>query len=87
MLGISVIKNPENHDHNDFRFEIDGEPSGFGYIGKKDGQIGLTRCPICGLKNYAFSVLSGKCAWCGFNIHDQGGIEEINKPSQKEVKG
>jgi len=78
MLTIKVLPTQENFDSDDFRFEIEGELKGFGFIVKKDSQIGLTRCPKCGQENYAMAVLSGTCAWCGFNIHDQGEIKIID---------
>jgi len=29
------------------------------------GKIYLTRCILCEKENYALSVTSGQCAWCG----------------------
>lgn len=39
------------------------------YIGfrLKDGGVGLQRCGSCRRENYALSVLSGKCCWCGWD--------------------
>lgn len=38
-------------------------------IGFRDegGKLYLTRCPDCGLENYAMCVASGQCVWCGWN--------------------
>ncbi len=50
-----------------------------GYIGR-DGDIGLTRCPMCKLENYHMVVSLGGCAFCGFNLnglkttHDDGSV-------------
>jgi len=36
----------------------------------RDGQLFLVRCFSCGgkggVENYAFSVATGQCAWCGW---------------------
>ena len=79
MLKIFVIFKPKNADHNDIRFEIDGELKGFGFISRKDNQLALTRCPICDRENYAMSVLTGQCVWCGFSIYQQAGLEIIDR--------
>jgi hypothetical protein len=34
----------------------------------KEGKVYLQRCPFCKLENYAISVSSGMCAWCGAEI-------------------
>jgi len=39
-------------------------PGKYWYI--VDGRTYLTRCPKCGLENWAPAVASGKCAWCGY---------------------
>lgn len=31
--------------------------------------IYLQRCPKCDLENYAISVSSGVCAWCGHDVN------------------
>ncbi len=70
MIRIKTLPTPEKFDHTEVKFEIDGKISGFGYISKVDRKIGLIRCPICGKENYAPSVTSGQCAFCGFNAND-----------------
>lgn len=30
----------------------------------------MTRCPKCSRENYAMSVTSGTCAWCGYVATD-----------------
>ncbi len=34
-------------------------------------KIYLIRCPKCNLENYAFTVASGICAWCGFEATEE----------------
>lgn len=29
----------------------------------------LIKCPQCGLENWAMAVLSGICAWCGYDVN------------------
>ena len=36
----------------------------------KEGKIYMVRCPKCNRENYALSVSSGKCAWCGYVATD-----------------
>jgi ribosomal protein L37E len=49
--------------------------SGHGYQ-REDGTLCMIRCFSCGRENYALSVSSGLCAWCG---HDANAKE----PSEK----
>ena len=37
----------------------------YGFI--SNGRLYLTRCPKCGLENYALNVSSGFCTWCGYD--------------------
>lgn len=67
-MKTEIKKTPASHDSDDLYLE--GKHKGFGYIGKKSGSKGLMRCPECGRENYALSVASGGCAWCGFNLND-----------------
>lgn len=39
--------------------------SKYGFL-VNDEEVYLTRCPKCGLENYAHAVASGQCAWCGY---------------------
>ena len=39
----------------------------------------MERCLSCKRENYAQMVLSGKCAWCGFNINDKSHIKKLKK--------
>jgi len=34
-------------------------------------QVCLERCAICRKENYALAVLSGQCAWCGWDANDK----------------
>lgn len=40
-----------------------------------DGKTYLVRCPKCKRENYAMSVSSGICAWCGYDANKEGGEE------------
>jgi len=45
----------------------------YGFIGKELGKVYLTRCPKCGLENYAMNVATGYCAWCGYDANKDEG--------------
>lgn len=64
---IKIYENPPEYDHDDVRWEVDGESLGFGYRGKKDGKFHITKCPKCKKENYALAISEGSCAFCGFN--------------------
>lgn len=70
-MQLKIYKNPPSHDSDDVRFLLDtGKEVGFGYKARDEDRIGLIRCPKCEAENYAMSVASGQCAWCGFNAND-----------------
>ena len=46
-----------------------------GFVG--DDCVGLERCPECGAENYMMVVLSGACAFCGWEI-DRDAVERVN---------
>jgi len=62
-----IIKTHDDHDSDDV--VMHGKFKGFGYKGKKDGKIGLIRCPECGQENYSLAVAKGQCCWCGFKAN------------------
>ena len=33
-------------------------------------KILLIRCPKCHRENWALEVISGRCAWCGYNAYE-----------------
>lgn len=66
-IAYEIVDTPETHDSDDIRMH--GKYEGFGYRSKEDGGIGLIRCPDCGRENYAMSVASGVCCWCGFKAN------------------
>ena len=35
----------------------------------EDDRILLIRCPKCHRENWALEVISGRCAWCGYNAY------------------
>lgn len=39
--------------------------SEFGFLNAK-GDVYLTRCPRCERENWAGSVATGRCCWCGY---------------------
>lgn len=43
---------------------------GHGFI-DEDGKKCMERCFSCGKENYAMAVISGFCAWCGFNANEK----------------
>lgn len=77
-IMFSIRKTPASHDSDDLIME--GMFKGFGYVSKKDGKIGLIRCPKCGRENYAMSVASGQCSWCGWQANKYfSKVEDIIK--------
>lgn len=54
-----------------------------------DGTILLIRCPRCGRENWAVSVYSGICAWCGFDgktlIENKCNGDTCNKFEDKDA--
>ena len=49
----------------------------YGFI--SNDRLYLTRCPKCGLENYALNVASGICSWCGYdgNIDKENLLESV----------
>ena len=72
-MNIEVRKNPPEYDHD--AVYADGRRVGF--VGRANGRVGLERCPVCGEENYALSVLSGKCCWCGFDLKSRYDADKI----------
>lgn len=33
------------------------------------GDVYLVKCPKCKKENYSLAVVSGQCAWCGFDLN------------------
>ena len=62
---LTVKKNPPDYGHDDLLYN--GKVIGF--VGRADGAKCLEKCPKCGHENYALSVLSGICAWCGWDVN------------------
>lgn len=57
---------PPEYDSDDIRFMRGVDGVGYGYRPKNDhDKICLVKCPNCERENYALSVASGQCAWCG----------------------
>lgn len=42
------------------------------------GKVYLVRCPWCKLENYAPTVSSGICTWCGYDSKDYNLKKEHN---------
>lgn len=63
---ISVSWDKNTHD---VRWEKEGISHGYGYQNKDTHKIGMLRCPMCDLENYAMNVSSGLCTWCPFNAN------------------
>lgn len=66
---VKITKNSDKYDHDAVDFFLDGKNVGGGFIGKKDGDVGLQRCPACTAENYVMAVMTGICAWCGFDAN------------------
>jgi ribosomal protein L37E len=71
-LTFTIKKTPDNYDSDN----ILCNGRGIGFIGRSNGDIGLTRCPVCGRENYAHCVLIGICSWCGFDLKKEMGKDE-----------
>jgi len=56
----------KGHDSRTVR--LNGKPIGFAPLDSNN--IRLQRCPKCERENYAPNVMSGICAWCGFDAND-----------------
>lgn len=76
MFEMIIRKKSDNFDHDNIRFKkfpyLEGaetEDIGFGFRGKKDGTLGLQRCPVCKMENFATHVITGECGHCGFSMH------------------
>ena len=41
---------------------------GHGFV-TEEGKVCMERCFKCGQENYAMAVMSGLCAWCGFDAN------------------
>ncbi len=67
-MKTEIKRTPDSHDSDDLYLE--GKHKGFGYVAKDSKRIGLMRCPECGRENYAMSVPTGVCSWCGFDVND-----------------
>lgn len=44
-----------------------------------NGKTYLVRCPKCDRENYALSVSSGRCCWCGFDANKDKLEEETEE--------
>ena len=48
-------------------------------------KILLIRCPKCHRENWALEVISGRCAWCGYNAYeDQELMDRMFNQTLKE---
>jgi len=65
---------PARSGYDSGNIECEGRLIGFKAV--KDGGLFLTRCPECGLENYAMAVASGVCSWCGWSIHENATITD-----------
>ena len=58
------VQKPKHDSRNVF---ANGELIGF--QPKCNKKICVTFCPVCETENYAFSVTSGVCCWCGWDAN------------------
>lgn len=66
-ITIEIVKKDSSYDHDTVNFKNQGFPVGFGYLGRSNKRICLIRCPLCSLENYGPVVVTGMCAFCGYN--------------------
>lgn len=63
-----IYKTPDDYDSDDIVYDNGGK----GFIPKEgDKRVCILTCPACKKENYAMSVCSGQCYWCGY----QEGLE------------
>jgi len=62
-MKIKLHKNPPSYDHDLLYIG----KKGFAFVGR-DGKVGLNVCPECEKVNYAMAVMTGKCAWCNYQL-------------------
>lgn len=68
-----IFENKKNPDEVDIRWK---GTRGYAFLDKETGEIGLIRCPKCGMENHAMNVMSGICTWCGFDANKNSDQEE-----------
>jgi ribosomal protein L37E len=49
-----------------------------------NGQLFLVRCPKCGRENYASSVATGCCSFCGLNGYKYYKYFDLRKKKKKD---
>jgi hypothetical protein len=63
-----IRKTDEGYENDDVIFKNKkDEQVGYAFLDKKNKKVGLVRCPSCIRENYASSINTGRCSWCGFN--------------------
>ena len=72
MGTLTIKEKPKDYDSDDVF--VDGKF--VGYKGRKSGRLGLIRCPACDRENWAMAVSGGICAWCGYNLNDEGRMKK-----------
>lgn len=79
VIKAEIHQLPENYDTDDVIFvDEEGKEVGFGFRSKEDGTIKIKRCPECGRENYAMTVSSGFCAWCGYKYEEENEKESTH---------
>jgi len=71
-MNYTIDKRKEGYDSANLY--ADGKFIGF--VGDKS--IALMSCPECGRENLGASVMSGSCAWCGFEI-DEEAVKQLKE--------
>jgi hypothetical protein len=67
---MKILPQKQGYDHR----TVTHNGRTIGYVGD-GGDMGLERCPECERENYAMSVASGVCCWCGYDLKVT--IEEV----------
>ena len=62
---------------------------GVGYKDDQTGKICMIRCFKCGKENYAPTVATGNCAWCGHdaNVKPKRMVKKASKYGPSPLKG
>ena len=73
-----IVIKPARQGHDSRDVLMDGKHVGFTSL--DSDKIRLQRCPECGRGNHAMAVMSGTCAWCGYdaNCHEVS-VQNVTK--------
>lgn len=84
-----VRKTAAHYENDDVMFlDKKGQQVGYAFLDKINKKVGLVRCPSCRRENYASSIITGRCAWCGFNalLFLESEIKSVAAKETRETK-